>query len=719
MNHASIPVNARYLLSIFISISQLVLPVTAIAEEESLILEEVEIKASRKREQESLEPSSTLSADELVKKAASTLGATLQDELGVANSTFGPNVGIPIIRGQHGPRTRVMINGIGTHDASAMSPDHGTTVESLLAKEVKVMRGPAAIRNGGGAIGGAVEITDGRIPERIPKQTTVTSQLRFNTNHDERAIVSEIETGFKSLAFHADVHGRASNDIQIPGNAIDQDALEQVFYSRSPTNTKGYTANTDAKSRGGSLGSTFFADNFDIGVSVSQYANRYGIPLGPPHSHGGTTLDAPEAVNIDMQQDRIDLKGQLFFDNKWLENLVLRVGKTNYIHHELSNGTRQTTFKNDVIESRLELNHHLHENIKGSLGFHDIHRDFSAIGIEAFVPQSQIRTTGFYLVETLNLAPWQFEIGLRKEQSQVQANQQRIWFSPTVSRIIPANDQTFSPESFSFGIQRKHDSGSVTLNRWIAKRAPDIQEMAAFGPHLATRTYDIGSRDLKTETLNGWDIKLQQSIGKLDNQISFFEYQATNYIYQQNEGTVYSGPYFRPQPPGTCTNPVDCLTLMRYSQQDARFHGYEFQSSLPLEIPHLDRFRIGVFADQTRGVFEDETNVPRLAPGRYGLFVNLDKDAWQSELRITRGREQKRTGTIIQPTGVELEPGTDSYLKVDYYLKKPFKYNSFKGDLFLNARNITNAEIRNSTSFLRYYTPELGRNIEVGMRLEF
>lgn len=715
----SLPLFLRSFAGFFASLALQLSPLCALAEEESLILDEVEIKSTKSKKEESLQPSSVLDSNEILKKGASTLGATLQDELGVANSTFGPNVGIPVIRGQHGPRTRVMINGIGTHDVSSMSPDHGTSVESLLAREIQIMRGPAAIRNGGGAIGGAVEVVDGRIPLRIPKKTTVTNQFRFNTNHDERAIVSEIDTAINNLAFHADVHGRSSNDIHIPGKAIDQDALEQIFYARSPSNSRGFTANTDARSFGGSLGSTFFAENFDLGVSFSQYANKYGIPLGPPHSHGGVTLDAPEAVNIDMQQNRIDFKGQVYFDSKWFENLVVRVGKTNYIHHELSNGTRQTTFKNNVIESRVELNHRLHENMKGTLGFHDINRDFSAMGVEAFVPQSRIRTSGFYLVETLNLSAWQFEVGYRKEQSQIEANAQQMRFSPTVSRIIPASEQKFSPESLSLGIQRKHDFGSVTLNRWIARRAPDIQEMAAFGPHLATRTYDIGSRHLKTEALNGWDIKFQQTIGKLDTQVSFFKYDASNYIYQQNEGTVYSGPYFRPQPPGTCANPADCLTLMRYSQQDADFHGYEFQAMLPVDMPYFDKFSVGVFADQTRGTLEDGTNVPRLAPGRYGLSFHLDESAWQMELRVTRGRDQKRTGTIIQPTGVELEPGTNGYVKLDYYLKKPFKYHQFNGDFFLNARNITNAEIRNSTSFLRYYTPELGRNVEVGMRLEF
>lgn len=150
---------------------------------EEIVLDAVEVSAKREKSTVPLiEPASTLSGTELTSRAAATLGETLGDELGVANSTFGPNVGLPLIRGQHGPRVRVLIGGVGTHDAAVVSPDHGVTIEPLLAERIRVVKGPSVVRHGGGSIGGAVEVEDRRIPDSLPKQIEGVLQTRYNAN---------------------------------------------------------------------------------------------------------------------------------------------------------------------------------------------------------------------------------------------------------------------------------------------------------------------------------------------------------------------------------------------------------------------------------------------------------------------------------------------------------------------------------------------------------
>ena len=111
---------------------------------------------------------SELSDIDLRLKSASTLGKTLERELGVYNASFGPGVGQPIIRGMGGPRVRVMHDGIGSHDASAMSQDHAVAAESLLADSITIHRGPATLRYGSGAIGGVVDVKHKRIPDSMP-----------------------------------------------------------------------------------------------------------------------------------------------------------------------------------------------------------------------------------------------------------------------------------------------------------------------------------------------------------------------------------------------------------------------------------------------------------------------------------------------------------------------------------------------------------------------
>ena len=112
------------------------------------------------------ENSLLLTGDELRNKIGSTLGETLQNELGVTNQSFGSGVGTPVIRGQSGSRVKMMQNGLGNNDVSSLSPDHATGVDPIIAERIEVLRGADTLRYGSGAIGGIVNVIDNRIPEK-------------------------------------------------------------------------------------------------------------------------------------------------------------------------------------------------------------------------------------------------------------------------------------------------------------------------------------------------------------------------------------------------------------------------------------------------------------------------------------------------------------------------------------------------------------------------
>ncbi|UCC13547.1 MAG: hypothetical protein JSW21_09155, partial [Gammaproteobacteria bacterium] len=69
-------------------------------------------------------PVSVLAGDDLyLKNNGGTIGEVLSEELGVTGSYFGPGASRPVIRGQQGPRVRVLENRIGSLDVSDISPD--------------------------------------------------------------------------------------------------------------------------------------------------------------------------------------------------------------------------------------------------------------------------------------------------------------------------------------------------------------------------------------------------------------------------------------------------------------------------------------------------------------------------------------------------------------------------------------------------------------------
>ncbi|MBL0039080.1 MAG: TonB-dependent receptor plug domain-containing protein [Nitrosomonadales bacterium] len=71
-------------------------------------------------------PVSVLSGKELSFRQESTLGETLSKLPGVSSTYFGPNSSRPVIRGLDGDRVRIMQNGVGMLDVSALSPDHAS-----------------------------------------------------------------------------------------------------------------------------------------------------------------------------------------------------------------------------------------------------------------------------------------------------------------------------------------------------------------------------------------------------------------------------------------------------------------------------------------------------------------------------------------------------------------------------------------------------------------
>ncbi len=146
-------------------------------------------------------PVTVLEGDELVRRREATLGETLNSEPGITSSHFGAGASRPIIRGMDGPRVKVLSNGAELHDASTISPDHAVVSEPLLATQIEVLRGPSALVYGNGAVGGVVNVLDGKIPTAIPqKGYEGSAELRANSGAREKAGAFSLTGGTGNLA---------------------------------------------------------------------------------------------------------------------------------------------------------------------------------------------------------------------------------------------------------------------------------------------------------------------------------------------------------------------------------------------------------------------------------------------------------------------------------------------------------------------------------------
>ncbi|MEY2504132.1 MAG: iron complex outerrane recepter protein, partial [Verrucomicrobiota bacterium] len=163
-----------------------------------------------------------LNQNNLEQKAAPTLGDTLANEPGVAGSGFTAGASRPVIRGQADNRVRVLNNGTEVFDVSNLSPDHAPSVSALLSESIEVVRGPATILFGSGAIGGVVNVSDDLIPVEQPV-TPLSGELggRYNSADDERSGAIHLTLSpVKHIVLHGQFSYTRADDRSIPGFAL-------------------------------------------------------------------------------------------------------------------------------------------------------------------------------------------------------------------------------------------------------------------------------------------------------------------------------------------------------------------------------------------------------------------------------------------------------------------------------------------------------------------
>ena len=131
-------------------------------------------------------PVEVLSGARLDEAKASSLGETVSRLPGVQSSYFGPGVGRPIIRGLDGARVQVLSDGLASGDVSTVSVDHAVSIEPFLAEQIEVLKGPATLLYGSGAIGGAVNVVvAGPLP--LPVSPASPSPLRRRSTDARRS----------------------------------------------------------------------------------------------------------------------------------------------------------------------------------------------------------------------------------------------------------------------------------------------------------------------------------------------------------------------------------------------------------------------------------------------------------------------------------------------------------------------------------------------------
>lgn len=620
-----------------------------------------------------LAPAKVLYGDELREKLGNSLGDTLSQELGVSASAFGAGASRPIIRGLEGPRVKILQNGMSIQDVSSLSNDHAVGGEASTARQIEILRGPAALLYGSGAIGGVVNIINDRIPTVLNTKPTGEAEVRYGSVDNTKNMSLSVDGAAGDIGLHLDGNWRDADDYKIPGNVSLSD----------PSLGSGRLPNSYARANSIGLGASYIQSWGHIGASVGVNDDRYGIPT-------------EERSFITLKQTRFDIDGLVKEPFADFESLRFKLGHTDYKHTEnLQDGTPATDFKNNALESRIELTHKPMAGWRGTFGLQTENSEFSALAADGSgpetVPLTKSNSIAGFLLEERDFGPFRVSAGARMES---------VERKPDAASGLAQRD--FNLGSYSLGGLWAFTPGyGLGATASVAQRAPAIEELYSNGPHESTATYDIGDNQLNKETSRNFEISLQKTEGLLRWKANLYENRVKNFIYGRTDGT-------KVDEDGT-TDPDGEFTQRFWSQNSATIRGAEAEISYNLRG---QGWSWRGFADTSRGKLTGLDNLPLQPATRFGGEVAYRQGTWRSGVKVLHAQQQDKLASFESFV-------TPSYTQVDANLSYTQRYNASDVTWFAIIKNLLNEDIRLSTSVLGKNAPLPGRNLIVGVRTSF
>ena len=677
-------------------------------------LEEITITARSLESTGLLVPAQQLSGAALAQRLGSTLGETLDNLPGIANSSYGPNVGRPTIRGTDGDRIRILQNSGANMDVSGLSFDHAVPIDPLTTERIEVLRGPATLLYGGSAIGGVVNVIDNRIAREraFDAQGGVMgkAEVRAGGAANERSTGAMVESGTDKFAVHVDAFDRTTQNLKVP--------KDLSCTANGVTTTQKRVCNSASDSKGGAVGGTLLFDRGYLGVSTSEYKSTYGTVAEP-------------TVTIGMVRRHHALEGKLRDVGDWLQDVKFQGGYTQYSHTEYDSNVAGTQFDNAGSDMRLEARQRSLAvgqgmQLEGTLGLQRERNNLHAVGDEKFVPTSRTQSTALFTYQALKTAWGQWTVGARSESVSIQSLES---IGPNNENL--AQTKTYNPTSFALGVMRNLREGEaqngwqLTSNISASQRAPKDYELFAYGPHAATGAYEIGSSTMALEKATQLDLGGEWKNGLHKFGVTAFTSEFANFISLQSSGSYKTSA-------GVSASGSAATDLPVYNFQGvrARFIGLESNAKLRMvggqqALLSNDAQRGAVDLELRGDVVraDDLTNgrpLPRIAPMRLGADALWSQNAWGVRFGVLHAGAQNRMPTYSNVTPVTTASYTTWNAGLNYHAHSGPTHWMF----FAKLDNLTNKLAYSSTSVLTQSMgssapPLAGRSVKVGLQASF
>ena len=651
-----------------------------------------EFEEHKREEMEALNKT-ILGGKQLFIEQGNNLGETLKKLPGVSSLNTGNSISKPIIHGMHSNRVLILNNGI-RHEGQNWGSEHAPEIDPTLAKNITLVKGANAVRYGSDAIAGVILVEANKLIDIDTFSCEVSSLV--NSNGQGGNVSSILEYSHpKMSSLKARVQGtiRKLGDVTTPSYSMNNTGVKDYNYSAA-------------------LGWVKEKKGFE--VFYSSYSSSIGIFKGA-HIGNLTDLDSAfirseprsEFINdfsYSIQRPKQVVKHQLAKLRGYTE--FSNVGKFNIVY-AFQNNVRdefdahrqrgsilnaskpELTFTLSTQTFDVIWEHRVTKGFSGSAGFSNLIQSNAYQG-RNLIPNFNTFSSGLFFIEHYKKKQIEIEFGMRydyRETHVVKRNKNNALYQPSYYFRIPSG---------TLGIIYSHQK--IVLKGYIgtAFRAPAINELFIQGVHHGNGTYEIGNEHLVSEQAYNASINLLYTGKIISIQTEIYSNYIKNYIYLQASK------------PAVLTV-LGAFPTFTYEQSNAHLSGNDLQVNF-----HMNKYvRVELKSSQLYAWnLSKEKWIEFMPANRYELNTILNYKKYNVDFSATYIGKQTR----VTP-GIDYAPPPNAYTLFSVQLNREYQFRKSKVLIALGVNNLFNKTYRDYLNSYRYYSNDLGRNINLKIKI--
>lgn len=676
--------------------------------------------SSAMRVKQSPQPVDVLKREDLQHIVSSNaIDALAKSVPGVAGLSTGPAISKPFIRGL-GYNRVVTINDGVRQEGQQWGDEHGIEVDDYSIQRVEILKGPASLFYGSDALAGVINIISQRPATEGQISGSVGSE--YQTNNALRGFYGNLGGTKNGFSWNAYGSYKAAQDYK---NRYDDYVFNSKFHQQNFGGMLGYT---------GSWGYSH--------ILASYFNQKVGMVEGERNDNGEFLKPMPDgteasATKSDFKSIEPMVPYQHVRHFKVTSDNVFRIGGSNLDvtlgfqrnqRQEFGDAAAAQTpeayfdLKTLSYASRLHLPSS--KDWKFTVGISGMYQTNTNRADEVLIPDYSIFDAGIFGFTQYHRNKFAFSGGLRFDNRHINSESMTVDNEPKFDGF----QKDFANVSGSAGISYELNRQlNLKFNLARGFRAPSLAELASNGAHEGTIRYEIGDKNLKSETSFQIDGGLEWNTMHISLEGSLFYNRINDFIF------------YRKLQNGTGADSIivdletgDELTVFRFNQQNAQLYGTELSFDIhphPLDWLHFKNifsYTVARFIEPVDG----SKNIPNIPAAR--LFSELSVNLLPSGKSLRNLYLTMESDYNFEQehafTGYNTETPTASYWLLNFGLGTDFHRGEKKlASLYLGLMNATDKAYQNHLDRLKYASVNpvtsrqgvyaMGRNFSVKLNI--